>query len=315
MHMKKNSSRREFIRTSAFSAAGVLAASQFGLISCKGGAQKEAATSAAAEGAKSAETMPVGIQLYTVRDGMQANVEESLKKVADIGYKHLELAGYDNGKFYGYEPPVFKEMVEDLGMTVIASHTGVEIKGVDLVNAEAVARDHAQLGVKYCVKPWLIEERRISIDSYKQVAEELNTIGEVMKKYDIQFGYHNHDFEFDTVEGKIPYYDILVPETDPELVVMELDVYWATKAGQDPVEIFNRFPGRFGLLHVKDMDDTEEQYFAPVGTGVIDFERIFAAKEKAGMKYFFVEQDQTKIYTPFEAIEISYDNLTNKILA
>lgn len=309
--MKNIKSRRNFIKSAAYGAAGTLAVSQLGLIACQGGSQKQAATG---EAASSSEPKPVGIQLYTVRDAMQEDVRKTLEKVAEIGYKHLELAGYADGKFYGFEPSIFKSMVEDLGMKVISSHTGVEIKGVDLSNAESLAADHAELGVKYCVKPWLIEERRTTIDSYKQVAEELNLIGEVMSKYDIQFGYHNHDFEFDTVEGKTPYYDVLIPETDPELVVMEIDVYWATKAGQDPVEIFNKFPGRFGLWHVKDMTETEEQYFAPVGTGVIDFNRIFAAKEKAGMKYFFVEQDSTKVYAPMEAIEISYDNLTNKIL-
>jgi sugar phosphate isomerase/epimerase len=310
--MKKIKTRRDFIRSAAYGAAGTLAASQLGLISCKGGTQKQAAT---ADAAGAAEMPAPGIQLYTIRDAMQNDVRGTLEKVAQIGYKNLELAGYQDGEFYGFEPSIFKAMVEDLGMKVIGSHTGVEIKGVDLVNAEAVAEDHAQLGVKYCVKPWLVEERRVSVDSYKQVAEELNTIGEVMAKYDIQFGYHNHDFEFDTVEGQIPYYDILIPETEPELVAMEIDLYWTTKAGHDPVEIFNRFPGRFGLWHVKDMTETEDKYFAPVGTGVIDFERIFAAREKAGMKYFFVEQDSTRTYAPMEAIEISYDNLANKILA
>ncbi len=310
--MEKIKTRRNFIKSAAFGAAGAITASQFGLIACQGGTQKQAASG---DPEPSVETKPVGIQLYTIRDAMQKDVQQTLQKVAEIGYKHLELAGYADGKFYGFEPSVFKSMVEDLGMTVISSHTGVEIKGVDMTNAESLAEDHAKLGVKYCVKPWLIEERRTTIDSYKQVAEELNMIGEVMAKYDIQFGYHNHDFEFDTVEGKIPYYDVLIPETDPEQVVMEIDLYWATKAGQDPVEIFNKYPGRFGLWHVKDMTETEDQYFAPVGTGVIDFERIFAAKDKAGMQYFFVEQDNTKTYSPEEAIEISYDNLANKILA
>lgn len=290
-----------------------MALGQFGLYGCKNTGGQQAATTAAAA---SGDVPPVGIQLYTVRDGIAQDLTSSLQKVADIGYKELELAGYADGMFYGLPPAEFKKMVEDMGMTVISSHTGVEIKGVDTSNAEAMAEAHAELGVKYCIKPWLVEERRTTIDSYKQVADELNTIGEIMAKYNIQFGYHNHAFEFDTVEGKIPYYDVLIPETDPKLVVLEIDLYWANKAGHDPVEIFNKYPGRFGLWHVKDMTDTEDQFFAPVGTGVIDFKRIFAAKETAGMKHFFVEQDSTREgVDAFDSIETSYDNLTNDILA
>ena len=143
-----------------------------------------------------------------------------------------------------------------------------------------------------------------------------------MKENGIQFGYHNHNFEFGTVEGKVPYYDIFMAELDKELVTMELDIFWCTKAGQDPVEIINKYPGRFQLFHMKDMFTNEAPFyttvgvtdFAPVGSGVIDFKRILAVKETAGMKYMIVEQDSTKDGKPFDAIATSVNNLTTKIL-
>jgi sugar phosphate isomerase/epimerase len=205
-------------------------------------------------------------------------------------------------------------MVSDLGMEVISSHTGVEVKGVDTSNVDIMAEAHAKLGVKYCIQPWLVEERRVSADSYKQFVAELNTIGGVMKKYDIQFGYHNHNFEFKEVDGLIPYTDIFMPETDPFLVTFEVDLFWVYRAGYDPIKLIQDFPGRFQLFHMKDMENGEEKFFAPVGTGIIDFKEILKHKETAGMKYMFVEQDSTRDGKAMEAITTSFNNLKNKIL-
>jgi sugar phosphate isomerase/epimerase len=143
-----------------------------------------------------------------------------------------------------------------------------------------------------------------------------------MKDTGIQFGYHNHNFEFASVEGKIPFYDVLMPELDKELVTMEIDLFWTTKAGQDPVKIFTKYPGRFQIFHMKDMftkgapvfttDGVTD--FAPVGSGLINFKKILAAKKIAGMKYMIVEQDSTKDDKPFDAAQTSFNNLTKKIL-
>jgi sugar phosphate isomerase/epimerase len=137
----------------------------------------------------------------------------------------------------------------------------------------------------------------------------------------IQFGYHNHNFEFTSIDGVVPYYDIFLPEMDPDLITMEIDLYWVTKAGQDPVEMFNKYPGRFQLFHMKDMFTETAPYFevikddiAPVGAGLIDFKRILEAKEVAGMKYLFVEDDNQGNGKPFEGIETSITNLKTKIL-
>ncbi len=306
--MKTNHSRRDFIRISAAGALGVLALSDY---SCK---PKSKAVDPKSYG--------IGLQLYTIRDAMAADVPGSLKKVADMGYKYMELAGYADGKFYGYSPADFRKLVEDLGMEILSSHTQVEATGITLENARKMAEDHALLGVKYCVQPWVVPEARTTIASYQKMAADWNQVGQIMKENGIQFGYHNHNFEFNTVEGKIPYFDVFMTELDKDLVTMEIDLFWATKAGQNPVDIFNKYPGRFQLFHMKDMFTHEEPFFttdgvedfAPVGAGVINFKEILAAKDIAGMKYMIVEQDRTKDGLPFDAIQTSITNLTTKIL-
>ena len=256
------------------------------------------------------ETKEIGLQIYSVRNELKEDLEGTLKQIAKIGYKWLELANYNDGKFYDKSPGEFKKLIDDLGMKIISSHTGVEIKGVDMSNVEKLADAHAELGLKYVIKPWLVEERRVSADSYEKVAEELNKIGEVMKSRGLKFGYHNHDFEFENVEGQIPF-DILLSETDKELVTFEIDLYWIKKGGKDAIEYFKKYPGRFELYHVKDMDNTEESFFTEVGTGIINYKELFAHKDLAGMKYFFVEQDDFKNYSPLESVKISFDYLNN----
>jgi sugar phosphate isomerase/epimerase len=262
----------------------------------------------------------VGLQLYTIRDQMKQDTPGSLKKVADIGYKLLELADYNNGKFYGYSPSEFRKMVNDLGMEVISSHITVEKAENKNEDPVKIAEDHAALGSKYALKAW-IETGDRSLDNFKRMVEQLNGFAEKTKGSGVKFGYHNHNFEFLNMNGTIPYYDIILPGLNKDLA-LELDLFWVIKAGQDPVEIFKKYPGRFELYHVKDMFTQQEPFFdttgvkdfAPVGEGLIDFKRIFAANDIAGVKYMFVEQDSTPDNMPFDAIQKSYNNLKNKIL-
>jgi sugar phosphate isomerase/epimerase len=311
--MKNSKSRRDFLRMSAAGALGAFALSQYG---CKNPAPAPAAAPV------DLKSFGIGLQLYTIRDAMGTDVQGSLKKVSDMGYKNLELAKYENGQFYGCSPEEFKKIVSDLGMEIISSHTQVEAQGITLDNATKMAEDHAKLGVKYCVQPWVVEEARKTLDSYKKMVADWNKVGKIMKEHGIRFGYHNHNFEFDTVEGKVPYFDIFMVEMDKDLITMEIDLFWVTKAGQNPIEIMNKYPGRFQLFHMKDMFTREAPYFttngvadfAPVGAGVINFREILAAKDVAGMKYMFVEQDSTKDGKPFDALQTSITNLTTKIL-
>ncbi len=309
--MKTKQTRRDFIRLTTAGALGAVVLSNY---SCK-----NKGTTAAAS-VVDPKSFGIGIQLYTLRDALAADVSGSLKRISDLGYKYLELADYADGKFYGYAPADFKKLVGDLGMEIISSHTQVEGVGVTPESAKKMADDHALIGAKYCIQPWIVEEMRTTVASYQRMAANWNEIGQVMKNAGLQFGYHNHNFEFATVEGKVPYFDIMLAELDKELVIMELDTFWVTKAGHNPVDIINKYPGRFQLIHFKDAATNQPPFYevikddiAPVGTGVIDFKAVLAAKETAGMKYMIVEQDETK-GDMWADVQTSITNLTTKIL-
>jgi len=302
--MKDLQSRRDFFKLSATGAIGLMALGSYGF-------------KAPAVNKKS---FGVGIQLYTLRDAMAADVIGTLKKVSDLGYKNLELANYADGKFYGFTPKEIKKIANDMGMEILSSHTQVEAAGITLDNAKKMADDHAALGVKYCVQPWVNEVDR-NIESYKKMVGDWNEVGKKMKEVGIQFAYHNHNFEFKNINGIVPYYDIYMKEMDPKYVTMEIDLFWANKAGQNPVEMFKKYPGRFQLFHMKDMHTKQNPFYdvikddiAPVGAGVIDFKAILAAKNIAGMKYLFVEDDNQGNGKPFESIGTSINNLTSKIM-
>ena len=171
--------------------------------------------------------------------------------------------------------------------------------------------DAAEVGIKYMVCAYLSEEERGDLDQYKKVADQLNIAGERCKKSGIQLCYHNHDFEFKKQGDQYPY-DVLL-SSDKNLVKMELDLYWVTKAGQDPIALFKKHPGRFPLWHVKDMDNTPEQAFAEVGSGTIDFKEIFKHKKEAGMKCFFVEQDKCP-GDPFDSITKSIKYIKSNLI-
>jgi len=266
------------------------------------------------------KTLGIGLNLYTIREAMAADVPGSLKRVSDTGYKYIELAGYKEGRFYGYEPAEFKKISNDLGMEILSSHPQVE-EGITVDNAPRMAEEHAEIGAKYCIQHWINEEDRLTLASYREMAAAWNRVGAIMQEHGLQLGYHNHNFEFASVEGKIPYYDVLMADLDKDLVTMEIDVFWAAKAGQNIIGIFDKYPGRFQILHLKDMFTQEapsystdgEDDFAPVGAGVINFKEILAARDKAGTKYMIVEQDSAKDGKIFEAIKTSITNLANLI--
>ncbi len=298
-------SRRDFIRISAAGAAGALLLGP--IRSFANPLDKK--------------SYGVGLQLYSIRDAMTEDVAGSLKKVSDLGYKNIEMASYADGKFYDMAPKEFRKIVEDLGMKIISSHTSVEAEGITAASAQKMADAHAEIGVKYCVQPW-IEEKDRNVEKYKRMIADWNKVGQIMKNVGIQFGYHNHNFEFLPTNGMVPYYDIFMKEMDADLITMELDCFWSVKAGQDPVKMFDKYPGRFQLLHFKDMAAKVEKPFftvdkddiTSVGAGLIDYKRIYNARKKAGMKYFFVEDDNQGNGKPFEGIRISINNLTSKIL-
>ncbi|GAB3544217.1 sugar phosphate isomerase/epimerase family protein [Spirosoma fluminis] len=259
-----------------------------------------------------ASSKKVGLQLYTLREAMGKDPDGTLKRVADIGYKEVESFGYADGKFFGKSPKEYAALLKDLGLSSPSGHytTGnvvVTGKGTLKNDWKRAVDDAASIGQKYMVCAYLFPQERTKLDDYKQFADLFNKSAEVCKSAGIQFVYHNHDFEFKEVDGQIPY-DVLLKGTDPKLVQLELDLYWAIIAGQDPVALFKKHPGRFPLWHIKDIAKTPEREFAEVGTGSVDFQRIFDAKKVAGMTHYFVEQDVCK-RPPLEAIAISYKNV------
>lgn len=237
----------------------------------------------------------IGIQLYTLREQINKDFEGTLNEIARAGYNSVEAAGYSDGKFYGYSPKEYKKICEDKGLFPTSSHTSF-----DSDNAGRVIEDTLSGGMSWVVIPWIPPEKRKTIDSYGKLAGELNLLGEQCRNAGLGFAYHNHAFEFGEIDGKIPY-DILLQNTDPEYVAMELDMYWMVYGGKQPLDYFEKFPGRFELWHVKDMEAGPERESTEIGSGIIDWPVIFAEKDRAGMKMFYVEQESFKM-EPFESI-------------
>lgn len=261
------------------------------------------------------EIKRVGLQLYTVRSEMPKDFEGTIAKVAQTGYKEVEFAGY-----FKHSPKDVRALLEKDGLTSPSTHIGYDI--VENKWPETLDMAH-EIGHKFIVCPWIDEKQRTA-DGYKRAAELFNKAGEASQKAGIQFCYHNHSFEFapvDDLGGKFAY-DYLLEQTDAKNVKMEMDLCWISVAGKDPLSYFEKYPGRFPMVHVKDYvnDPTSTSSYAgatgsvafkgrleDVGKGSIDFKRIFAASEKGGIKHYFVENDDAK--QPFEDIKISYDYL------
>jgi sugar phosphate isomerase/epimerase len=260
---------------------------------------------------------PPGIQLFTFFDVMDADVEGTLKRIAQIGYLEIESAFSKKGGYYGYSVKQFSALLKSLGLVWKSHHVlgapykrppgtkmpvGSDGKPISIGklrnlrdNMQALIDEAAEGGVEYLV---CANTPINTMDDIKSSIEVLNKTQEACKKAGLRFAYHNHDAEFHAVEGKVPY-QLFLKETN---IKMELDLAWAIKGGQDPVELFKQNPGRFPLWHVKDLDATHE-IILPVGSGTIDYKRIFAASETAGLKYYFIEHDMPK--DPWDSIQKS----------
>jgi sugar phosphate isomerase/epimerase len=273
--------RREFIQTASFAAVGMLSLPSF---LAAGKRQKT-----------------IGLQLYTLRDTIGKDPKGVLQKVASFGYKELETYGYAEGKIFDMDFTEFNKFVKGLGMRVISGHYGLDkIKGDTWLKAVEDAKKNGQ---KYMVVPYIDESDRKTIDDYKKICADLNTAGEVCNKNGIRFGYHNHAFEFESLEGQIPF-DLMLKELDPKKVGMEMDIFWVVNAGHDPIKYFTKYPGRFEQWHVKDMDKNDRTKNADIGTGAIDYKSIFAQAKLSGMKHWYVEQE-TYPGDPINSVEAS----------
>ncbi len=245
----------------------------------------------------------VGVQLYTVRDDLQKDFEGTLAKVAKIGYKEVEFAKYfvDVSKL-DPAPKRVREILDADGLAAPATH--VPYSALAPENWSRVLDAAKVLGMGYVVNPSVDREVLKQPDGWKRAAETFNRAGEESSKAGIQFAYHNHVEEFKAENDKLPY-DILLSESDPKFVKLEMDLGWAHKAGADILAYFKKYPGRFPLVHVKDFD--KDGNMTEVGKGVVDWKGIFAKADVAGIKHYFVEHDEPK--SPFDSIQISYEYL------
>jgi sugar phosphate isomerase/epimerase len=279
-------------------------------------------------------TAPIGLQLYTLGDLMTTDAKGTLQKLAAIGYKEVESAGSEKGNYYGYAPKEFAAMVKEAGMHWRSAHVpGAPFTMAQIMKMAKTAEDSARIqkimerfknrpkmanlkenyqqladeaaegGLSYLVCSSIPVS---TMDEIKVAVDVFSKAGEACKNNGVQFAYHNHQTEFDDIEGHRPF-DYILDNCDKALVKMELDLAWATKAKQDPVELFKLHPGRYPLWHVKDLDKTT-MLPAEVGSGVIDFKRIFDHAKDSGMKYFFVEQDQAP--QPLQNVTNSYNYLS-----
>ncbi len=282
--------RRQFIQTAALASA-TMALPSFSLI----------------------EKKAIGLQLYTLRDVIKADVKGVLKQVSDIGYKKVETFGYRDGMLFGLKSKEFSDLVKGLGMQMPSGHygtgqTNTDAKGTLSNDWERAVSDAKEAGQDYMIIAYLDKNERKSLDDYKKACALINKGAEICKKYGVRIGYHNHAFEFDKLEDQLPF-DLMLKELDPKSVSMEMDIYWIVAAGQDPLSYFSKYPGRFEQWHIKDMDKTDTKRNANVGTGSIDFKAIFAKASLSGMKNFYIEHDSFP-GTSMESVREGFNNLT-----
>lgn len=303
--------RRHFIQTTAMASAGAV------LYACGGKSSTSVVTENQLEASKT-----IGLQLYTLRDRLRMDkegtsyfdrndIKDIMGSVAEVGFKELECFDYKDGSIFNIPYVEFDTMIRDMGMKITSGHYGLGVglrdKPSTIVNGwQAAVEDANRIGQESMVVAYLENSERKSIDDYKKVCELLNVANETCKSAGIKLQYHNHEFEFETLEGQIPY-DVMLSELDPS-IPMELDLYWITFAGKDPFAYFSKYPGRFEQWHIKDMNKSNPKLQTDVGTGSIDFKAIFAKAELAGMKHYYLEQENYDV-SPMDSIRNGYKYL------
>jgi len=264
----------------------------------------------------------LGVQLYSVRDDMKKDPAGTLKQIAAMGYKHVEHADYVDRKFYGYSAADFKKVLDDLGLHMPSGHTKFGKEHWDEANNDFTdawkytVEDPATAGQQYVISPWLDESLRKNTDELKRFLELFNKSGELCKKSGMKFGYHNHDFEFNTmVDGK-RLYDIILASTDPQLVAQQMDMGNMYGAGGRPLELLKQYPGRFELLHVKDEIKSSKGEMGgyestQLGTGVMQVKDVLDTAKKSGTSYFIIEQESYQSKSPLDSVKEDFTIMKN----
>ncbi len=287
--------RREFIKNGAFAMAGAAAFSSDLFASKK-------------------EKHIVGVQLYSIREDMKKDPLNGLKKLAEMGYTHVEHANYIDSKFYGYSAKEFRKILDDFGLKMPSGHTVMgkphwdEGKGEFTDLWKRTVEDAAICGQKYVISPWLDVALRKNFDDLKRYMEVFNKSGELCQKSGMKFGYHNHDFEFSLKLSSVKVYDIMLQNTDPNLVAQQLDIGNMYGGGGRAAELLKQYPGRFELMHVKDEIKSVTEHIgwesAVLGTGVIGVKEIIdMGKKLGGTTQFIIEQESYQGKAPLECMK------------
>jgi len=259
----------------------------------------------------------LGMQLYTVRDQMEKDPLSTLKQIAAIGYQQVEtfLFEYKDGKMWGLTAAELLTALKSSGLSSPSGHylaASLFLEKDWPEKWKRILEISNALEQEYVVMPWIEEQYRDSIDTYKMLLDALPRAGELCRDNRLKLAYHGHDFEFKKF-GETTGYEMLLKGTDHALVNFEIDLCWVTKAGYDPVLLMEKYPGRFPMWHVKGMDNTADKNFTEVGSGIIDFKKIFSLDKLSGMKYFFVEQDFCK-GSPFDSLKKSLAYIKDDLL-
>ncbi|MFL5739546.1 MAG: sugar phosphate isomerase/epimerase family protein [Flavisolibacter sp.] len=285
--------RREFIKLSAALGSGLLLTSVAGQLGCTASKLNSINSN-------------FGLQLWTLRDDLPKDPKGVLTQVASFGYKQIEGFEGPQGIFWGMSNKDFKKLMDSLNMKIVSSHCDIN-KDFDRKAAEA-----AEIGMDYLICPYLGPQKKM--DDFKKFADTFNQRGETCKKNGIRFAYHNHDYGFIPLEGQLPQ-DVLMQNTNKDLVDFEMDIYWVVTAGQDPIAWFNKYPDRFKLCHIKDRKKnaapSERDVSVDLGTGSIDFPKILKAGTDKGLSYYIVEQEAYEGTTPLAAAKADADYLKN----
>ena len=283
-----NNTRRDFLKKSALGSA---------LITLGGGSVLSCNSSG--------RIMDLGLITNVISDEIKADYKAALMKVADIGYTYLEI-----GNFLGPSLKEFKAFLKDINLIPIAGGTSIA-NMMDVEKLKKMIEDALLMEKKYliCYWPWMDGGQNKKLDDFLEASERLNIVGEQCNKMGIKFAFHNHDQEFVEVEGYQWGYEAILENTDPGIVDMQLDLYWIIEGGGDPLYLFDKYPGRYKIFHVKDKAENQaprKSYTCP-GYGIIDFTEIFSKSKEAGVEYYIVEIDSHP--EPMQCIEDSYNYL------
>ena len=256
-----------------------------------------------------------GVQLYSIREEMKKDPSGTLKQLSDMGYKYVEHANYVDRKFYGYSPTDFKKLLDGLGLQMKSGHTVMGEKAWDETKNDFTdlwkytVEDAATVGQQYVISPWLDDKYRKDLDGLKAFLAVFNKSGELCRKSGMKFGYHNHNFEFNTNVGGMMLYDIILQETDPKLVIQQMDMGNMYGAGGRPLELLKKYPGRFLSMHVKDEIKSEKGdmsgYESTVlGTGVIQVKEVLdTARKQNPDTHFIIEQESYQGKSPLDSVK------------